>query len=846
MPDQPGTPSRSSGHDGAAPASPNAPSEATFLDPAVSALHRSAPHLDATGIAEVLWLAARMGASSASGDTPSAQAPQQGSEAASSSVEDAAVDSPAQLKAPPPTPLTSPVSIPVGRTLHERLPGADTTVRGHAVSTPRAAALPGALELSQALRPWKKLWRAGRRKALDVTATVDSYAQSGELIPFFTAAPERWFDLDLLVDQSPSMQIWGETIDAFIKVLDQLGAFRTLRVHRLTFTDDSRIELYNQQGQPTSAGELRSPNSRRLVVMISDCAARAWREPAPWQQLREWSQNTPLAFLNPLPTKLWRRTGLSLPMVRVCPGPPGANNSTLSFELPPLLSSGKNTAQDTWVPIPVLSLSPNSLNRWSRTVMLGSPVGCAAALIPRTGRVTRRSHPNTVTRRPPKSARERVDDFLRTSSPEAGQLAVLCSPFDRLGLGLLHLVRQELVPQASTEDVAEVLTSGVFALDTDQSGSVELTVPQPVQARLREELAEHELWKMHRSLSRYIASHTNGQGRLAAVARGADAPEDLPAALTPFGHASQRTLELLGLSASSPETAVQDSSTTIIPGQLTTRADMKRLFGGGPQGGIIPSSTTPNILIYSDHTAGQRYGYYDGWLPEDDAHGSLFEYTGAGTLGDQTFSGQKGANNKAILQHAERGRALRIFMADGKVPGSGTKYQRYVGEFTLDATRPYITRQAPDDNGELRNVIVFRLRPSGDVVRDPRDEIPPAAAVVRETALLDDRLAAYLQQRGHTVQRNRVELEDGSSLEEIDLYDATDQVLYDVKHSTQRELVTKAVERLLGFRDRSRSLNLAIVLPSEPSDAVKQYLRVHAIALVYPDGDAFVGDILGK
>ncbi|MFE3768052.1 hypothetical protein [Streptomyces sp. NPDC059122] len=273
---------------------------------------------------------------------------------------------------------------------------------------------------------------------------------------------------------------------------------------------------------------------------------------------------------------------------------------------------------------------------------------------------------------------------------------------------------------------------------------------------------------------------------------------------------------------------------------------MKRLFGGSPQGGIVPSNTTPNILIYSDHAAGQGYGYYDGWLPEDDAHGSLFEYTGAGTLGDQTFTGQKGSNNKAILQHAERGRALRVFMADGKVPGSGTKYQRYVGEFTLDATLPYITRQAPDDGGNLRDVIVFRLRPSGDVVRDPRDEIPPAAAVVRETTLLDDRLGSYLQQLGHTVQRNQVELENGSSLEEIDLYDATDQVLYEVKRSIRRESVTRAVERLLGIRDRPSSLNLAIVLPSEPNNEIKQYLQVNGIALVYLDGDAFAGDILPK
>ncbi|MFD9721176.1 hypothetical protein [Streptomyces mirabilis] len=54
------------------------------------------------------------------------------------------------------------------------------------------------------------------------------YARSGELIPVFAPAPERWFDLVLVVDRSPSMQVWRETVSAFAGLLDRLGAFRTL------------------------------------------------------------------------------------------------------------------------------------------------------------------------------------------------------------------------------------------------------------------------------------------------------------------------------------------------------------------------------------------------------------------------------------------------------------------------------------------------------------------------------------------------------------------------------------------------------------------------------------------
>ncbi|WP_267883226.1 SAV_2336 N-terminal domain-related protein [Streptomyces sp. NRRL S-1868] len=681
-------------------------------------MHRAVPHLDATAISEALWLAAQF-------DASPGKAPKIGGQGQGGNTP--AV--PMRGKVPSaasPTPFTSPVPSAEKRPLHELLPGSDTAVGGQTVSSPRATALPEALELAQALRPWKKNWNSGHHLVLDVAETVENYGRSGDLLPAFTPAAERWFDLDIIVDLSPSMQVWKETIDSFAKVLDGLGAFRSRRILYLSFSGKSQVKLHDRQGCPVRAGRLKSPDSRRLVMLISDCATRAWRHRAIWQQVREWSESTPFAILNPLPTKLWRRTGLNLPTVQVFPTTPGANSPKLTHEPPPLLSRDAGT-WNAWRPVPVLSLSPHSLSRWSRAVMLGSPHGCAAVLVPPTGRPVPRVVPEREYQRSPQTPVERTEKFLRIASPAAAQLAILCSPFDRLGLGLLHLIRQELVSEANTGDIAELLTSGVFFLETAQDGSVELVVPQSVQARLRQELPEFHMWRIHRALSRFISAHSTSYGSLVAVARGSSDSEELPASLIPFSHASQRTLELLGLSPSVSGSAGLSSPTTVIPGQLTTRAEMKKLFGGGLQGGITPSTTTPNILIYSDHASGHRYGYYDGWLPENDEYGPLFEYTGAGTVGDQTFTGRAGANNKAILHHAENGRALRVFMADGKVRGSATKYQRYIGEFALDQRVPYITRRAPDDNGELRNVIVFRLRPIGDFVRNGKDEIPPAA-----------------------------------------------------------------------------------------------------------------------
>ena len=511
------------------------------LDEAVSTLRAVAPHLDATALAEALWLASRAASTPADASEPDAAPP---APAPTGTTGPRTVPEPRTEQ--PPAPSRQAEGGPA-RTLHERLPGSGTRVTGHAVALPRASALPHALELTRALRPWKRSWRTGRDRALDVPATVDAYARSGELIPVFAPAPERWFDLVLVVDDSPSMQVWRETVHAFTGVLDRLGAFRTLQVR--PFRPASGGELTDPEGRSASAGQLGAPDGRRLVVVVSDCAAPAWREPEIWRQVRSWARGTPVALLNPLPPKLWRRTGLDLPTVRVTQQVPGAGNAGLDFRPPPLLP------RDRWLPVPVLSLSPHSLGRWSRAVMLAAPDGCSAALVPAAGR------PEAVGRQESPThgrAEARTERFLRTASPAAARLAVLCSPFDRLSLDMLHVLRAEHVPEATTADVAEVVSSGVFALEAESAGPVVLRASPQVRARLEQELPEHEALRLSRTLSHHLASGHDGLRRLPAVAEGAgggnggDGGEGIAAEATPLGVALSRTLVLLGLAAEIP------------------------------------------------------------------------------------------------------------------------------------------------------------------------------------------------------------------------------------------------------------------------------------------------------
>ncbi|MEV8156508.1 hypothetical protein AB0R11_29105, partial [Streptomyces fradiae] len=110
--------------------------------------------LDGTGLAEALWLAAAM-----AGDRPSGPAPAAGpvppEEPGDAAPPPAAGDTaprggPGTRTPAPVVPGATAAPRAGARELHERLAGAGTRVRGHAVAAPRATGLPRALEVTRA------------------------------------------------------------------------------------------------------------------------------------------------------------------------------------------------------------------------------------------------------------------------------------------------------------------------------------------------------------------------------------------------------------------------------------------------------------------------------------------------------------------------------------------------------------------------------------------------------------------------------------------------------------------------------------------------------------------------
>lgn len=277
-----------------------------------------------------------------------------------------------------------------------------------------------------------------------------------------------------------------------------------------------------------------------------------------------------------------------------------------------------------------------------------------------------------------------------------------------------------------------------------------------------------------------------------------------------------------------------------------------------------------NVFVYSDPKAGTAYGYNcDGWS----ADGSVFMYTGEGRKGDQRIR----SGNAAILSHQDNGRALRLFVADGNEPSSDARIQRYLGEFQLSAKLPYVTAEAPDEDGSPRTVIVFRLVPVGHVLRRDEDAsvsgdaaaksfaapVPVDAAVtpagsaeavpveaiaigsypvagstattaVKREAELVARYQSHLEAQGSTCVRYK--LRPPGELRDLytDLFDQTNNVLYKAKGISTREAVRMAVGQLLDYcRHVPTKPTLAILLPVLPGTDLLDLLSAQGITCVY-------------
>ncbi|KST65486.1 SAV_2336 N-terminal domain-related protein [Mastigocoleus testarum] len=332
----------------------------------------------------------------------------------------------------------------------------EETPKGLPFQVPAAPAIQNKLPIGRALRPLMRKVSSSTRTIIDAEATVNRIAEQNIWLPVTKPEPERWLDLELVVEESRSSFIWTETVDELQQLLQNHGAFRTVRVWSFSSTDCRYLELSrrrkgNQKSHyKHSYRELIHSNKRGLILIVSDCTSNIWQQNNIYECLHKLSNKLPTAIMQLFPERLWQSSQLGLGYkLQLSAFNPGVPNSKLVL---PSLWEELETEQI--LKLPVVTLEAFSLAQWSK-VLAGfgntrTPgfVFELEFLKEQFAQVINQqsTNPESITDNSQEIsveelAEEVVDRFLATASPTAQKLAGLMAAAP-VSLPVVNLIRR--------------------------------------------------------------------------------------------------------------------------------------------------------------------------------------------------------------------------------------------------------------------------------------------------------------------------------------------------------------------------------------------------------------------
>ena len=384
-------------------------------------------------------------------------------------------------------------------------------------------ALPGQLAISRALRPLMQRVPSRTLVTIDEMATAVQIAETDLWVPVLRPQPERWLDLALVIDQTPSLRIWQQTITELEQLLARMGAFRRIRIWSLVSDQGGALRLRPRHAsvQPRIVDPkmLRVPDGRQIVLLVTDGSGPAWRSGQMISQLHSWGGHQVVAVLNMLPDWLWRRTTLGFfTSGAVINGTPGAPTRAYRSTSPD--ASPQRDSSSIWH-LPVITLDHEVLRRWAGVV-----VGKDDTTAP-----TLRVHDQPLPRatRQQVEPGQRVERFLAIASEEATMLAALLSVIRPVTLPIARLVQNTFSAHAQQTHLAEVILSGLLEPENPQEGSphdeenVRFEFLPGVREQLKVAAPIPERLRMLRRVGTYLSRcHGLGQQNFLAWARPAD------------------------------------------------------------------------------------------------------------------------------------------------------------------------------------------------------------------------------------------------------------------------------------------------------------------------------------
>ena len=349
-----------------------------------------------------------------------------------------------------------------------------------------AIALPGATELSRALRPLLQKFPSRTRREIDVERTVQQIADGGPYAAVERPVRERWLEVALVMDEGASMRVWRPTVVELQRLLERHGAFRDVTVWGI-HTDDGNARFYRETGlaaPPTRLAnpkELLDPSGRRLIVVVSDCIGHGWHSGAAFRLLADWGARNPTVLIQVLPRRLWAGTALPLSEVGLHSLVPGAPNRRLQ----PQHGWQTDSTELSGVPLPVVTLEDWTMAPWAAMLAARGSATASGVLIndlliaPKSAPDEAKDETKKESKEPIKTsvlaeeqAKKIVSRFRASASPTAFRLACYLAAVELI-FPVMRLVQQAMLPQSRQIHLAEVFLGGLLRQPVPKTGEAQ-------------------------------------------------------------------------------------------------------------------------------------------------------------------------------------------------------------------------------------------------------------------------------------------------------------------------------------------------------------------------------------
>ncbi len=390
------------------------------------------------------------------------------------------------------------------------------TVAAGVLRVPGVAVAPAPADLRRALQPLARRVPSATRWQLDEEATATHKADTGVWLPCHQSVRERWFDLNLIVERSASMQLWQADVEALARCLHSQGGFRSVR--RFVLDGPGPGLLRTPQGRRAlPLAELLAPGRRPLTLLLTDTGSALWRSGLAQRFLFAVGSLMPLGVLQLLPQRGWRHTALGEPEMAAWYARAGHPN----LRMTEVAAAG----DDAWAdapdpdrcPVPMLGTEPASIRRWALATAARVAASVPCVSVSRlAGAAPQRAQDLT--------AAERVAAYRRKVSRAAYDLAVFLSVPDPLTVPVMRLVQRTMLPDTGTGELAEFFLGGLIepaAAGAHDSGRVESGKVYRIPDEVRDELKR----SLRYSEETLIAEQLSRVGRTLAAAKDADAGE---------------------------------------------------------------------------------------------------------------------------------------------------------------------------------------------------------------------------------------------------------------------------------------------------------------------------------